>query len=183
MVAALGLAVAAAALLVVLTRSRDESSSSVTTGTTAVTTAPTSVQPATTTPVTAAVTTVAPTTATATTTSPATTSPAPTTAVPPLPAPPPTIVATVTYTCGSSGLGDCFLSLRAAPTPDSQELGRLKEGDPVDIECQVPGAQVSGSAAGSGDVWARTPDGRYLANIYLEAPSIDRFRITMPCPA
>jgi hypothetical protein len=93
----------------------------------------------------------------------------------------PTVRARVVHTCGASGHGDCFLSLRTQPTSTAPEAGRVYEGAVVEVVCQVHGQRVSGSAAGTGDVWAKTSFGTYVANIYLEGEGIDPTSVTIPC--
>lgn len=89
---------------------------------------------------------------------------------------------TVARTCGADGGGDCFVALRAAPSADSAELGRLAEGAAVRIECQVEGdAAYSSVLDRESPVWARTPTGAYLAAVFVDAPGLDPFRVTTPC--
>lgn len=62
-------------------------------------------------------------------------------------------------TCGVDGTGDCFLIERAAPEPDSADLGRYSEGDTVKVVCQVRGDFVTPSATGVGTSWWSQVDG------------------------
>ena len=89
----------------------------------------------------------------------------------------------VARTCGAGGNGDCFLSVRSTPTGGSVEIRRLNEGDAVTVLCQVPGQPVSSSVLGeTSSVWARTPDGAYVASIYVDAAGFDPLRVSVPCP-
>jgi hypothetical protein len=117
-----------------------------------------------------------------------TTSAAPTTS----PAPPTTVAATaltpayfsarVSRTCGHSGRGDCFLSVRSGPTSSSTEMYRLNEGTTVSVQCQVEGESVTSSSLGSPTtVWARGTDGNYMSAAFLEGPGLDPFAVTTPC--
>jgi hypothetical protein len=101
-----------------------------------------------------------------------------------VPAPGPAVRAgTVVRTCGASGGGDCFLSVRAAPTSSSAEILRLDEGDPVSVVCQVQGASVLSSSLGRRTtVWVRDPAGRYLSAAFLDVPGWSPFTISEPCP-
>jgi hypothetical protein len=91
------------------------------------------------------------------------------------------VEAQVTRTCGASGNGDCYLSLRAAPRSTSRELGRRDEGSGIVVVCQVQGQAVTSSALGAtSDLWSRTEDGAYVASAYLQAPGLDPFRQTLP---
>ena len=92
------------------------------------------------------------------------------------------VVGTVTHTCGATGRGDCFLSVRTAPTSDSEEVARLNEGSSVRIVCQVLGQTVKSSAGGTSNVWARTEPGHYVANVYVQGDGIDRFNARLRCP-
>jgi hypothetical protein len=91
------------------------------------------------------------------------------------------ILATVARTCGADGTSDCFVSLRIAPTGGSRKRRQLDEGAKVRVVCQLHGENAHSSVLrGSSDVWARTPGGSYLANVYLDAKGLDPFRITLP---
>lgn len=91
--------------------------------------------------------------------------------------------ARVARTCGSSGGGDCFLSVRAAPTTSSAELARLPEGSETSVVCQVVGARVTSSVLGrSTDVWARDELGRFLSAAFLGVDGWSPYEVTSPCP-
>ena len=99
----------------------------------------------------------------------------------PAPSQPP-ITATVSRTCGANRAGDCFLSLRSDPTSSSRELGKLNEGDSVVVVCQMHGRRTSSSVLGtSGDVWTKTADGSWVANIFLDGPGLRPLEVTRPC--
>jgi hypothetical protein len=91
-------------------------------------------------------------------------------------------VGKVVRTCGSSGNGDCFLSIRSHPNSDFDEVGRLNEGDAVSVVCQISGERVTSSILGSPTyVWLRLPDGNYVTAAFVDAPGWDIFEITSPC--
>ena len=132
------------------------------------------------------------------TTEPSTTEPvtvAPTEAVtaPPVtdaPTEPPTVAptdpllspidATVVNTCGRSGNGDCFVTVRQAPTAASGEIVRLDEGTPVQVECQTTGQSVNSSVLGrSSTVWVRLVGGGFAAAVFIDAPALDPFSINL----
>jgi hypothetical protein len=114
-------------------------------------------------------TTTSTTTSTTTTTTPAA-GPAP-------------VLGTVARTCGSTGHGDCFVSLRSAPNGSSPEVGRLNEGAPVLVVCQVTGEPVTSSVLGrTSTAWSRTLDGKYVSSIYVDAIGFDPLSIQVPCP-
>jgi len=102
-------------------------------------------------------------------------------ATPPTTTPGPTpVAATVEYTCGSTGDGDCFLSERVEPQAATELVRNHDEGTTVSVECQVLGQSVSSSVLDrSSRVWARTSRGGYVAAIFLRG--IDKFRVTTPC--
>jgi hypothetical protein len=113
--------------------------------------------------------------------------PAPTTAVPPVTAPPtvaPSMVtsARVVRTCGASGNGDCFLSVRAAPNAASRKLAELDEGDGLQITCTILGDSVTASVLDrSTNVWARTVDAGYVSMAFIDATGFDPFTNSHPC--
>ena len=121
-------------------------------------------------------TTTTPTTTTTTTTTvPATT----TTAVAPISN---RIESTVVRTCGSSGNGDCFLSVRAGPSSNSAELERLSEGETTTVDCQVTGEAVTSSILGAPtDVWVRSSSGGFMSAAFIDAGQLDPFEVTIPC--
>ncbi|MEL4504811.1 hypothetical protein AAEX63_08235 [Luteococcus sp. H138] len=84
-------------------------------------------------------------------------------------------------TCGANGKGDCYISLRAQPSSTSAELGRVPEGGHVSIVCQVYGSTVKSSVYGSSNVWTRTLEGAYVANIFLEADGLSQTEVTHAC--
>ena len=113
--------------------------------------------------------------------------PAPTTAVPPATAPP-TVApfaitsARVVRTCGASGNGDCFLSVRVAPSSGSRKLAELDEGDGLQITCTVLGEAVTASVLDrSTNVWARTVDAGYVSMAFVDATGFDPFTDSHPC--
>lgn len=101
----------------------------------------------------------------------------------PGPSLPPVVTGTVARTCGADGRSDCFLSVRTEPTSHAPELRRIAEGQPIEVVCQVPGQPARSSVLGrSVPVWARTPDGRYVANVFVDAPGFDPVSLNRPCP-
>jgi zinc-ribbon domain len=92
--------------------------------------------------------------------------------------------ATVQRTCGPGGVGgDCVLSVRAEPTAASAEIDVLDEGDSLRLSCQVRGEPVYSSVLGdSSNVWSRTTQGGYVANVYVAGPGLSPGQITLaPC--
>ncbi len=88
----------------------------------------------------------------------------------------------VARSCGARGNGDCFLSRRASPSSDATELGRLSEGDPIDVQCTMVGESVTASALGrSTRIWARTDDGSFVSMAFVDAPGFDPFADSHPC--
>jgi hypothetical protein len=118
---------------------------------------------------------------TTTSSSSSSTSTTSTTAVPPVGVTP--VSGTVARTCGSGGGGDCFLAIRTSPTGSAPEVGRVLEGQPIVVECQVEGEAVGSTVLGrSGTAWDRTPAGTYVAAVFVDAPGFDPLRVTVPCP-
>lgn len=124
---------------------------------------------------------------TARTPSPATTGE---TSPPPPPPPPPsassdptTVLATVVGTCGDRpGSGDCRLSLRDGPGGGYAEVDVLRNGEKVRVVCQRAGERAySSKRRAASNVWARTEDGLYGANIYLRGDGLNAFEVTRPC--
>lgn len=98
------------------------------------------------------------------------------------PPPPAPLEARVARTCGASGRGDCFLSVRAAPTKESAEVGRYDEGAMVAVVCQVQGATVHSSLLGvPTTVWVRDLAGAYMTAAFLDVAGWDPTTITVPC--
>lgn|GEM_PF-3612814 len=88
----------------------------------------------------------------------------------------------VARSCGARGNGDCFLSRRSSPSSDSTELGRLSEGDQIDVQCTVVGESVTASVLGrSTRIWARTADGAFVSMAFVDAPGFDPFTDSHPC--
>jgi hypothetical protein len=88
----------------------------------------------------------------------------------------------VARTCGRSGDGDCFLTVRVAPSTSSSGLQRLDEGDPIDVVCQVTGEPVRSSSLGqSSSAWSRTTAGTYVASVFVDAAGFDPLRVSVPC--
>ncbi len=88
----------------------------------------------------------------------------------------------VVRTCGASGDGDCFVSLRSAPTSKAAELGRMNEGNAFVAECQVVGQSARSSVLGrSTSVWIRTPNGAFASAAFVDIPGFDPFTVTQPC--
>ncbi len=92
------------------------------------------------------------------------------------------VQARVVRTCGASGRGDCFLSVREGPSLGAREISRLIEGVQLQVVCQVIGDVVSSSALGTPtSVWSRRPDGSYVSSAYVEAAGFDPLSISKPC--
>ena len=99
------------------------------------------------------------------------------------PAPLAPVLGTVARTCGAGGSGDCFLSLRTAPTGSAPEVQRLPDGAPIFISCQVVGEPVTSSVLHrTSTAWTRTPDGKYAASVYIDAVGFDPLSVSVPCP-
>jgi len=89
--------------------------------------------------------------------------------------------AQVARTCGASGRGDCFLSLRSSPSSTAKEVRRLSDGAAITIVCQVHGEGVKSSILGrSTDIWSATSDGSFMSSAFLVGPKLDPFSITTP---
>lgn len=107
--------------------------------------------------------------------------PPPTAAPPPPPAPTPRY-ATVVRSCGSTGRGDCFVSVRSGPTSSTTELTRLYEGSSIQVVCTVQGSSAKSSILGrSTNVWAKDTLGRYISMAFLDVPGWDIYTTTVPC--
>jgi serine/threonine protein kinase len=120
----------------------------------------------------AATTTLPPSTISSSTIAPTTVTPIPTTIA---------VQAVVARTFGSTGRGDGFVTLRAAPTADSTDLGRLNEGTPVRVVCQVVGQAVEASLLETPtSLWSRTPNGEYLSSAFLQGDGLDPYEMTLP---
>lgn len=103
-------------------------------------------------------------------------------ATPPPPTSAPTRQARVTRTCGPTGRGDCFLSIRTGPTTRAPEVRRAPEADTVGVVCQVRGDSVRSAILGSPTtVWVRDETGNYMTAAFLDAPGWDPLTITTPC--
>ena len=75
---------------------------------------------------------------------------------------------TVANSCGADGRGDCFVTIRAAATSDSSDLGRLTEGTTFSGECWASGESVHSSASGvRTSKWVRLTDGTYVSGAFV----------------
>jgi hypothetical protein len=93
------------------------------------------------------------------------------------------VVAIASRTCGRTGDGDCFVSVRTGPATTEREVRRLLEGQSVEIECELYGEPVWTSVLGEEtNVWARAVDGTYLFAGLLFAPGLNPDTVTIPCP-
>ena len=71
-------------------------------------------------------------------------------------------------TCGATGRGDCFLTIRSGATGSSTDLGRMDEGDTFTGECWISGQSVGASASGlRTSKWVRLPAGGYVSGAYV----------------
>ncbi|MCC6183176.1 MAG: hypothetical protein IT194_00795, partial [Microthrixaceae bacterium] len=67
------------------------------------------------------------------------------------------VAGVVARSCGTGTRGDCFLSVRSAPSADATELNRLDEGEEVRVVCTVTAESVRSSVLGRRtSIWART---------------------------
>ena len=92
------------------------------------------------------------------------------------------VFGTVARTCGATGRGDCFVSVRTAPNGTSPEVRRILEGQGLAATCQVAGESVSSSVIGRSSAWTRLTDGTYVASVYVNAPGFDPLSVSVPCP-
>ena len=87
----------------------------------------------------------------------------------------------VVNTCGRTGGGDCFLTVRDKPDPKSKGLRNVPDGRNVTVVCQVNGVPVKASVSErETTVWSKTKQGGYVSNAYLRG--IDPYAVTKPCP-
>jgi hypothetical protein len=63
----------------------------------------------------------------------------------------------------------CSVNLRREPSTASPPVGTARDGDILDVTCQVRGQLVI-TLAGIADIWDRLTDGRYVSDLYLETP-------------
>ena len=77
---------------------------------------------------------------------------------------------TVQHTCGASGKGDCFLTVRTGPDSDKSAVRTYNEGDSLTGECWVNGESVTPSATGvTTTKWVRLAGGGYVTGGYVSS--------------
>lgn len=73
---------------------------------------------------------------------------------------------------GTCVAGACGLNERSRPTIHSRRVGRVQDGDIVEIECQVRGEKVITPEGASSRLWDKLTDGRYVSDVSVDTPSI-----------
>lgn len=114
--------------------------------------------------------------------------PAPTQAVPVTTAPAPVVAefaprfGTVTRTCGASGNGDCYLTVRQSPDSKGPSVTRYIDGNQIQVECQTWGERVRSSILGRPtDVWARLTGGNFVSMAFLDVDGWSLYELTVAC--
>jgi chymotrypsin-like protease len=74
---------------------------------------------------------------------------------------------------GTCADGACGLSKRASPGfTGIPKVGSLRDGDEVDIACQVHGERVTPRRGTASDVWDQLVDGNWITDVYVDTQSI-----------
>jgi hypothetical protein len=78
---------------------------------------------------------------------------------------------------GTCATGQCGLKERSEPTTESADRGRLEDGDPVNVVCQVPGkgrgGKVTAKEGGlSSETWDKIASGNYVTDLFVDTPRV-----------
>lgn len=78
--------------------------------------------------------------------------------------------------------GNCTVNVcRSHERCGEDNVGELKQGKAVDIECQTRGGPVHGSAGETSHIWDRLPSGFYINDLFVrETRKHDQFTKTIP---
>ncbi len=77
----------------------------------------------------------------------------------------------VYHTCANGG---CGLHVRTGPGYSAfASVGLLHDGDKVHVVCQATGEPVSGLNGTSSNVWDKLPNGRWVADYYVDTPGTE----------
>jgi hypothetical protein len=83
----------------------------------------------------------------------------------------------VRWTCTD---GVCSVNECTSPNACGKKaVGRLKEGESVEITCQAHGGPV-GPRKRSSRIWDKLVDGNYVTDFYIDTPRFDRFTPGIP---
>lgn len=73
---------------------------------------------------------------------------------------------------GTCVAGACGLNERARPTIDSRRLGQLRDGDVVEIVCQVRGGKVTTAEGVTSKTWDKLANGHYVSDVNVDTPPL-----------
>lgn len=89
------------------------------------------------------------------------------------PSPPMTGDYQVEGTCGN---GSCVLNECAEPAPCGlRNVGRLREGRRIEIECQILGTRATAPNRRSSRIWDRIAPGLFVSDLFVDTPGVGSF--------
>jgi hypothetical protein len=77
-----------------------------------------------------------------------------------------------TTTNGSNFVNECR---EPAPCTDRDPVGKLREGEPVFIECQIKGAKAESIAGDVSYIWDRVYSGAFVSDLFVSTPGAGHF--------
>jgi hypothetical protein len=77
-----------------------------------------------------------------------------------------------TKTNGSGFLNECP---EPSPCAGKNPVGRLREGDPAYVECQIKGDPAETIAGETSRIWDRLESGAFVSDLFVSTPGADRF--------
>src|SRR5262249_23216679 len=95
---------------------------------------------------------------------------------------PPPIVVSPYHVEGTKTNGSGFVNECSEPSPcaGKDPVGRLREGDPVYIECQTTGDLVRSIATDHSRIWDRLDSGVFVSDLFVSTPGEGRFSSGIP---
>ncbi len=82
---------------------------------------------------------------------------------------------------GTCADGSCILNECSEPASCGlQNVGRLREGQLVDIDCQLRGKKVKAPDGTISFIWDRLASGAYVSDLYVSTPVTNRFTDDLP---
>jgi len=83
---------------------------------------------------------------------------------------------------GTCVAGSCGLNERKRPTIHSRRLGQLRDGDSVEIECQISGGKVTTPEGVTSKIWDKLSNGHYMSDVSIDTPPVGSQIPACPSP-
>ena len=83
---------------------------------------------------------------------------------------------------GTDTNGSGFVNVCGSPAPcaGKDPIGRLNEGDPVPVDCQLKGRRVESLSGRSSYIWDRLVPEGFVSDLYVSTPRVGRFSSSIP---